>query len=90
VVMDISGRPYLVYHVDFKDQKIGNFETALFQEFFKAFSDHSGITLHINIIYGNNSHHIAEAIFKAFAVALRRAVTIYDRIEGILSTKGSL
>ena len=90
VVMDISGRPYLVYHVDFKDKKIGKFDPALLKEFFKSFSDRSGITLHINLIYGKNNHHIAEAIFKAFALALRRAVTIHDRIEGVLSTKGSL
>ncbi|MCX5854317.1 MAG: imidazoleglycerol-phosphate dehydratase HisB [Deltaproteobacteria bacterium] len=90
VVMDISGRPYLIYHVDFKDKKIGKFDPALLKEFFKSFSDHSGITLHINVIYGKNNHHIAEAIFKAFALALRRAVTIHDRIEGVLSTKGSL
>ena len=90
VVMDISGRPYLVYHVDFKDKKIGKFDPALVKEFFKSFSDRSGITLHINLIYGKNNHHIAEAIFKAFALALRRAVTIHDRIEGVLSTKGSL
>jgi imidazoleglycerol-phosphate dehydratase len=90
VVMDISGRPYLIYNVDFKDKKIGRFDPALLKEFFKSFSDHSGITLHINVIYGRNNHHIAEAIFKAFALALRRAVNIHDRIEGILSTKGSL
>jgi len=90
VVMDISGRPYLIYSADFKDKKIGKFDSALLKEFFKSFSDHSGITLHINVIYGKNGHHIAEAIFKAFALALRRAVTIQDRIEGILSTKGSL
>jgi imidazoleglycerol-phosphate dehydratase len=90
VVMDISGRSYLIYHVDFKDKKIGKFDPALLKEFFKSFSDHSGITLHINVIYGRNDHHIAEAIFKAFALALRRAVTVHDRIEGVLSTKGSL
>ena len=90
VVMDISGRSYLIYHVDFKDKKIGKFDPALLKEFFKSFSDHSGTTLHINVIYGRNDHHIAEAIFKAFALALRRAVTVHDRIEGVLSTKGSL
>jgi len=90
VVIDISGRPYLIYNVDFKDKKIGKFDPSLLKEFFKSFSDHSGITLHINVIYGKSDHHIAEAIFKAFALALRRAVTIQDRIEGILSTKGSL
>jgi imidazoleglycerol-phosphate dehydratase len=90
VVIDISGRPYLIYNVELKSKKIDKFDYSLLKEFFKAFSDHSGITLHINLIYGKNSHHIAEAIFKAFALALRRAVTIHDRIEGILSTKGSL
>jgi len=90
VVIDISGRPYLIYHVEFKSRKSSKFDFALVKEFFKSFSDHSGITLHINLIYGNNSHHIAEAIFKAFALALRRAVTVHDRIKGVLSTKGSL
>lgn len=90
VAIDISGRPYFVYHVEFRSRKAGKFDFALLKEFFKSFSDHSGMTLHINLMYGKNSHHIAEAIFKAFALALRRAVTIHDRIEGILSTKGSL
>jgi imidazoleglycerol-phosphate dehydratase len=90
VVIDISGRPYLVYNVEFKSKRAGKFDYALIKEFFKSFSDHSGMTLHINLIYGKNSHHIAEAIFKAFALALRKAVTIHGRIEGILSTKGSL
>jgi len=90
VSMDISGRPYLIYNVEFKSKKAGKFDYSLLKEFFKSFSDHSGITLHINLVYGKNSHHIAEAVFKAFALALRRAVTIHDRVEGILSTKGSL
>jgi imidazoleglycerol-phosphate dehydratase len=90
VVLDISGRPYLIYHVDFKNKKLGKFDAALLKEFFKAFTDHSGITLHINVLYGKNNHHIAEAIFKAFALALRRAVAVQDRVEGVLSTKGSL
>lgn len=90
VVIDISGRPYLIYNVEFKSKKTDKFDYALIKEFFKSFSDHSGMTLHINLIYGKNSHHIAEAIFKAFALALRKAVTIHGRIEGILSTKGSL
>lgn len=90
VVIDISGRPYLVYHAEFKSRRSGKFDFALVKEFFKSFSDHSGITLHINLMYGNNNHHIAEAIFKAFALSLRRAVTIHDRIKGVLSTKGIL
>ena len=90
VVMDISGRPYLIYNVEFKGKKSDKFDYSLLREFFKSFSDHSGITLHINLLYGRNNHHIAEAIFKAFALALRKAVTIHGRIEGTLSTKGSL
>jgi imidazoleglycerol-phosphate dehydratase len=90
VVMDISGRPYLIYNVEFKGKKSDKFDYSLLREFFKSFSDHSGITLHINLLYGRNNHHIAEAIFKAFALALRKAATIHGRIEGILSTKGSL
>lgn len=90
VVMDISGRPYLIYNADFKSRKNDKFDYSLLREFFKAFSDHSGITLHINLLYGRNNHHIAEAIFKAFALAFRKAVTVHGRIAGILSTKGSL
>ena len=90
LAMDISGRPYLIYNVEFKSKKSDKFDYALLREFFKSFSDRSGITLHINLLYGRNSHHIAEAIFKALALALRKAVTIHGRIEGILSTKGSL
>jgi imidazoleglycerol-phosphate dehydratase len=88
--IDISGRPYLIYNVEFKSRKIGTFDFSLIREFFKSFSDHSGMTLHINLVYGKNNHHMAEAVFKAFALALRKAVTIHGRIEGILSTKGSL
>jgi imidazoleglycerol-phosphate dehydratase len=90
VAMDISGRPYLIYNADLGDAKIGAFDPALIKEFFKSFSDHSGITLHINVHYGKNNHHMAEAIFKAFASALHKAVTLHGRIEGVLSTKGSL
>jgi imidazoleglycerol-phosphate dehydratase len=90
LVIDISGRPYLIYNVEFKSKKNDKFDYSLLREFFKSFSDHSGITLHINLLYGRNNHHIAEAIFKALALALRKAVTIHGRIEGILSTKGSL
>jgi imidazoleglycerol-phosphate dehydratase len=90
VVMDISARPYLIYQVKFGHHKIGVFDPSLLKEFFKSFSDHSGITLHINLLYGKNSHHIAEAIFKAWARALKEAISLNDRIEGVLSTKGSL
>jgi len=90
VDLDISGRPYLVYNIKYERRKIGGFDTALVKEFFKAFTDHSGVTLHINLAYGSNSHHIIEAAFKAFARALRKAVTLNKDIKGVLSTKGSL
>ena len=90
VDLDASGRPYLIYRVKFERRKIGGFDPALVKEFFKAFTDHSGITLHINLMYGNNSHHIIEAVFKAFARALRDAITVDKKITGVLSTKGSL
>ena len=90
VAIDISGRSYLIYNAEFKSRKTDRFDFSLIREFFKSFSDHSGMTLHINLVYGRNSHHMAEAIFKSFALALRKAVTIHGRIEGILSTKGSL
>jgi imidazoleglycerol-phosphate dehydratase len=90
VALDISGRPYLIYNADFDAKKIGKFDPALLKEFFKAFSDHSGMTLHINLLYGKNNHHMAEAIFKALARALKKAVTIDSDINGVLSTKGVL
>ena len=90
VDLDISGRPYLIYNVKYGRRKIGGFDPALVKEFFKAFTDNSGITLHINLMYGDNGHHIIEAIFKAFARALRKAVTLNENVKGVLSTKGSL
>jgi len=90
VDMDISGRPYLIYNVKYGRRKINGFDPALVKEFFKAFTDHSGITLHINFMYGDNGHHIIETIFKAFARAFRNAVSLNENIKGVLSTKGSL
>jgi len=90
VDLDISGRPYLIYTVKYERRKIGGFDPALVKEFFKAFTDQSGITLHINLLYGSNSHHIIEAVFKAFARALRDAVNLNDNVDGVLSTKGRL
>jgi len=90
VAVDISGRPYLIYQAEFGNKKIGGFDPALLREFFKSFSDHSEMTLHINLIYGGNNHHIAEAIFKAFARVVRKASSLHERIEGVLSTKGSI
>ncbi len=89
--LDLSARPYLVWNVAFQTPKIGSFDTELVREFFQAFSTHGGITLHVDRIHGFNSHHIAEATFKAVARALRAAVEPDPRMAGILpSTKGAL
>lgn len=90
VDIDISGRPYLIYNVKYGRRKIAGFDPVLVKEFFKAFTDNSGITLHVNFLYGDNGHHIIEAIFKSFARALRNAVALNDNIQGVLSTKGKL
>jgi imidazoleglycerol-phosphate dehydratase len=90
VAVDLSGRPYLVYQALFPDNRAGNFSLDLLREFFKAFSDQASMTLHINVLYGTNPHHVAEGIFKATARALRESLRINDRITGVLSTKGSL
>ena len=89
--LDLSGRPYLVWGLQMPTQKIGTFDTELVREFFTALSTHGGITLHIDQLHGINSHHIAEAAFKAVARALREAVETDPRKAGeIPSTKGSL
>jgi imidazoleglycerol-phosphate dehydratase len=90
VSLDISGRPYLVYKVEFpkKKSKIKNFEPDLIEDFLQAFASNSGITLHVESPYGRNTHHIIEAIFKALGRALRKAVFIDPRVKGIPSTKG--
>jgi imidazoleglycerol-phosphate dehydratase len=89
--VDISGRPQLVWRVAFARSKIGEFDTELVREFFQAFAQHAGITLHVENLYGDNSHHIAETCFKALARALRAAVTIDSRQpNAVPSTKGSL
>lgn len=89
--LDLSGRPFLVWNVDFPAQKIGTFDTELVREFFQALSTHGGITLHVDRLHGLNAHHIAEASFKAVARALREAVEADPRMEGELpSTKGAL
>ncbi len=91
VVLDLSGRPGLVMHADFKRGSIGSFEVDLLHEFFQGFVNHAGITLHIDCLRGTNDHHIAETIFKAFGRALRMAVAVDERLQGsIPSTKGSL
>ena len=89
--LDLSGRPYLVWEVDFTAPKIGTFDTELVREFFTAFAMNGGITLHVDAIRGINSHHIAEAAFKAVARALREAVEADPRKgDAIPSTKGTL
>ncbi|SDD20696.1 imidazoleglycerol-phosphate dehydratase [Paracoccus isoporae] len=89
--LDLSARPYLRWDVGFPTEKIGTFDTELVREFFQALSTHGGITLHVEALHGVNSHHIAEAAFKAVARALREAVEPDPRMKDILpSTKGSL
>jgi imidazoleglycerol-phosphate dehydratase len=90
VTIDLSGRSYLVYDVNFGSRKIKTFDLALIREFLKAFADQGGMTLHVNVMYGKNNHHIVEAIFKALARALREAVSLNTRVRGVLSTKGTL
>ncbi|MES2843866.1 MAG: imidazoleglycerol-phosphate dehydratase HisB [Pseudomonadota bacterium] len=89
--LDLSARPYLVWNVPFPTQKIGTFDTELVREFFQALATHGGITLHVDLLHGLNSHHIAEAAFKSVARALREAVEADPRMAGVLpSTKGAL
>ena len=89
--LDLSGRPYLVWNLPFPTAKIGSFDTELVREFFQALSTHGGITLHVDLIHGVNSHHIAEAAFKAVARALREAVEPDPRrADAVPSTKGTL
>src|SRR5690625_1097191 len=90
VHIDISGRPHLVYRVEGLKDKVGEFDTELVQEFFQGFVNHAGVTLHINLEYGTNTHHMIEAIFKAFARTLDKASSINPRVKGIPSTKGVL
>jgi imidazoleglycerol-phosphate dehydratase len=91
VAIDISGRPYLVWNVAFSRPKVGEMDTELFREWFQAFAQHAGITLHVETLYGENNHHIAETCFKGLARALRQAASIDPR-QGtqVPSTKGSL
>jgi imidazoleglycerol-phosphate dehydratase len=89
--IDISGRPYLVWKVEFSQAKLGEFDTELFREWFHAFADAAGITLHVETLYGRNNHHIIESAFKATARALRTAAQIDPRkADSVPSTKGSL
>lgn len=88
--IDLCGRPYLSYEADFKTEKIGYLDTELIREFFYAISYSAMMNLHIKVISGENSHHIAEAMFKSFGKALDMAVSFDERINDVLSTKGTL
>lgn len=91
IALDISGRPFLVFRTSFPTEKIGAFDTELVREFFQAFAVQAGLTLHVETLYGENSHHIAESCFKGLARALRQAVAVDPREEGrVPSTKGTL
>jgi imidazoleglycerol-phosphate dehydratase len=90
VVVDLSGRPGLEFHVDFVRARIGEFDVDLVHEFFQGFVNHANVTLHVDSLRGSNAHHQAETAFKAFGRALRMAVEIDPRTAGVPSTKGSL
>jgi len=90
VVVDLSGRPGLEFHVDFVRARIGEFDVDLVHEFFQGFVNHAHVTLHVENLRGTNAHHQAETAFKAFGRALRMAVELDPRIAGVPSTKGSL
>jgi imidazoleglycerol-phosphate dehydratase len=91
VAIDVSGRPFLVFRTEFPTEKIGAFDTQLVREFFQAFAGNGGLTLHVETLYGTNSHHIAESCFKGVARALKSAVAIDPRQTGsVPSTKGAL
>ena len=90
VVVDISGRPYLSYNVKIRPGRVGDFDTDLPHEFFAAFANQLGMNLHMDVIRGENPHHIIEACFKSFARAMDMATQLDPRIQGVLSTKGSL
>jgi len=90
VHVDLSGRPHLVYHVPLRKRKIGDFDTELVKEFFQALVNNAGITLHAQVAYGSNGHHMVESLFKACGRALRQAVSRDEKIRGVPSTKGRL
>ncbi len=91
VAVDVSGRPYLIWKVTFTRDKLGEMDTELFREWFQAFAQNAGITLHVENLYGENNHHIAETCFKGLARALKAAISIDPRQAGrVPSTKGSL
>jgi len=90
VIIDLSGRPYLVFNVEFSKSMAGDMDVETVEEFMMAVCTNAGITMHVNVPYGSNNHHMIEGIFKAFARALRIAVSKDDKVEGVPSTKGIL
>lgn len=90
VCVDFSNRPYLHYNAVLPDQKVGSFDTSLAKEFLRALVLHGGLTLHVDLLHGENTHHIIEAVFKALGKALSTAVTVDSRVTGQLSSKGTL
>jgi imidazoleglycerol-phosphate dehydratase len=90
VALDLSMRPWLVFHMKLKRSRIGTFDLELVEEFFKALCNHGRMTLHINLLYGRNSHHMVEAVFKGFGRALRQAISLDERSSRVPSTKGIL
>jgi imidazoleglycerol-phosphate dehydratase len=91
VALDASNRPYLIWKVDFTRDKLGEMDTELFREWFQAFAQHAGLTLHVETLYGANNHHIVESAYKGLARALRAAVEVDPRrVDAVPSTKGSL
>jgi len=88
VSLDISNRPYLVYNCELTVEKLGGMESEMVEEFIRAFAFNAGITLHVNLLYGSNNHHMVEAIFKALGKSLHIASTVDDSINGVMSTKG--
>ena len=91
VALDASNRPYLIWKVEFSRDKLGEMDTELFKEWFQAFAQHAGLTLHVETLYGSNNHHIVESCYKGLARALRRAIEIDPRrADAVPSTKGTL
>ncbi|WP_319550077.1 imidazoleglycerol-phosphate dehydratase HisB [Desulfogranum marinum] len=90
VCVDFSNRPYLYYNVPLEDRKVGTFDTPLAKEFLRALSLHAGLTLHVDLLHGENTHHILEAVFKALGRAMAEATTVHDQLTGQLSSKGTL
>ena len=90
VCLDFSGRPFLAFGAEIPKIQLGNYDTEMTEEFFRAVAMHCGLTLHIRVLYGSNVHHIIEAIFKAFARAVAEAAAVDPRVKGVMSSKGVL